>query len=185
MDESRKTDERYTTATGSHNLRSDTRDQAPIGDVDVMTAAGWSRSRIGASLLRLASEFDSAARAGHGSRMDAALFVGRLRTLPEVRIQLGVQLAKWGAEKADDAALRIIAWWLHHVCGKCGGGGFDVIPGTGRQSAKRCQACDGTGKMRVPCGDMGKKAANWMDDCIQSARGSIKSRLRHMTGRAG
>lgn len=183
MDESRKTDERYTTAITTDNLKMDTREHASIGDVDVLTAAGWSQSRIGAALLRLASEYDGAARAGHGTRMDAAMFVGKLRTLPEVRIQIAMQLAAWKVDDAHESALRILAWWLHKVCGKCHGRGYDVVPGTARLSAKVCMACDGSGEARIPCGESGKRMANLIDECVYSARQGIGKRLRTMTNR--
>lgn len=57
MDESRKTDERYTTAITTDNLKMDTREHASIGDVDVLTAAAWAPARLGSALLRLASEY--------------------------------------------------------------------------------------------------------------------------------
>lgn len=173
-----RTDERYTTAITTDDLKSDTRDHAPIGDVDVLTAAGWAPARIGTALLRLASEYDSAARAGQGTRMDAALFVGRLRSLPSVRAQLAMQLAKWDAPDAYALSLALLAWWLKRVCSKCHGRGFDVVPGTARLSAKQCRACDASGEARVPGSEVGKRAAIWLDDCVQQGRQSIRQRLR-------
>jgi hypothetical protein len=191
MDESRKTDERYTTAITTDNLKMDTREHASIGDVDVLTAAAWAPARLGSALLRLASEYDSAARAGHGTRMDAAMFVGKLRTLPDVRRELAMQLKAWGHDKPEDGALAIIAWWLHKVCGKCDGVKYEVIPGTGRTSGRACKACSGTGEARLPQGEMGKRAANYMEDCTHRARQQISKRLRWLmpknstTGEAG
>lgn len=173
-----RTDERYTTAITTDNLKMDTREHASIGDVDVLTAAAWAPARLGSALLRLASEYDSASRAGQGSRMDAALFVGRLRTLPDVRRQVALQLAAWGVEKPEDAALAIAAWWLKRVCGKCHGRGFEVVPGTARLSAKQCRACDSSGEARVPAGEQGRRAANWLDECLSRGRQSIRQRLR-------
>ena len=178
-----RTDERYTTAITTDNLKMDTREHAAIGDVDVLTAAGWSQSRIGSALLRLASEYDGAARAGHGTRMDAALFVGKLRTLPEVRVQIAMRFAEWNVDDANEAALRILAWWLHKVCGKCHGRGYDVVPGTARLSAKACRSCVGSGEARIPCGEPGKRMANLLDDSVNAARHSIRSRLGRMMGR--
>lgn len=173
-----RTDERYAAATHSDDLKSDTRDHAPILDVDVLTAAAWAPARLGSALLRLASEYDSASRAGQGTRMDAALFVGRLRTMPDVRRQVALQLTAWGHDKPEETALAIIAWWLKRACGKCHGRGFDVVPGTARLSAKQCRACDATGEARVPGGEVGKRAAIWLDDCVQRGRQSIRQRLR-------
>lgn len=178
-DERRTVEESYTSATNSSNLRCEADRRT---DVDVLTAAGWSQSRIGQALLRLASEYDGASRAGHGTPMDTAMFVGKLRTLPEVRVQLAMQLAVWAVDNAHDEELKIIAWWLHKVCGKCHGRGYDVVPGTGRLSGNACRSCDGSGQARIPCGESGKRMANFMDDCVQRARQSIKKRLLPETG---
>jgi hypothetical protein len=48
-------EERYTSATNTSDLTVDTRHRRPVDDI---IAAGWSRSRIGAALLRLHSEWD-------------------------------------------------------------------------------------------------------------------------------
>lgn len=59
-DERRTIDEAYTSATSSSDLRCDTREGAPRSDTDLLIAAGWSPSRIGAALLRLHTEWDGA-----------------------------------------------------------------------------------------------------------------------------
>lgn len=178
-----RADERYTIAITTDNLKMDTRDHAPIGDVDVLTAAGWSRARIGSALLRLASEFDGAVRSSANTRTDAALFIGKLRTLPAVRLQLAWQLMQWGVDNSDDVAMGVLAWWLHKVCNKCHGRGYEVVSGTGRLSARQCDRCSGTGEKRLPNGENGRRAANFLDDCAQRARHQISNHLRVMTGR--
>lgn len=184
QDDRRTTDEAYATATSSSNLRCDTREHAPINDSDVLTAAGWSPVRIGGALLRLVTEYGSAARApGADTRTDAAMFMSRLRTLPEVRDQLALRLRVWGVEHPERAALAIIAAWLQRVCSKCGGRGFDVVPGTARLSGRACKACNGSGQERLPMGEVGRRAANFLDDAVQAARSSIRPRLHRMTGR--
>jgi hypothetical protein len=50
-------EERYTSATDSSNLRLD---DNKGGDADLLIAAGWSPSRLGAALMRLHSEWDGA-----------------------------------------------------------------------------------------------------------------------------
>lgn len=210
-----RTDERYTTAITTDNLRMDTREHAAIGDVDVLTAAAWAPARLGSALLRLASEYGSAERpristagdfinhaqsvlrstevtptqqmiaqraqqeADRANGQAITLLAMRLKTLPDVRRELTMQLKAWGHDKPEDAALAIVAWWLHRVCGKCEGRGYDVIPGTARLSAKACKACHGSGESRVPQGDAGRRLANHMDDCLSRARQSIKNRLRN------
>ena len=94
-----------------------------------------------------------------------------------------MQLAAWKVDDAHESALRILAWWLHKVCGKCHGRGYDVVPGTARLSAKVCMACDGSGEARIPCGESGKRMANLIDECVYSARQGIGKRLRTMTNR--
>ena len=177
-DAPRTTDERYTTAITTDNLRMDTREHASIGDVDVLTAAAWAPARLGSALLRLASEYARPVRLHGMTASDAMLLVGQLKTLPDVRRELTMQLKAWGHDKPEDGALAIIAWWLHKVCGKCHGRGYDVVPGTARLSAKVCRSCDGSGEARIPCGEYGKRMANFMDECVYSARGSIRMRLR-------
>jgi len=173
-----RTDERYTTATHSDNLKSDTRDHAPILDVDVLTAAAWAPARLGSALLRLASEYARPVRLQGMSASDAILLVGQLKTLPDVRRELAIQLKAWGHEKPEDGALTIVAWWLHKVCSKCDGVRYEVIPGTGRTSGRACKACSGTGEARLPQGEMGKRAANYMDECLQVARTRMRRALR-------
>ena len=50
-------EERYSSATNTSTMKMEVERAMPI---DVLTAAGWSQSRIGAALLRLHSEFDAA-----------------------------------------------------------------------------------------------------------------------------
>lgn len=219
MDEIRTTEERYTTAITADNLKMDTREHASIGDVDVLTAAGWAPSRLGSALLRLASEYDSSSRAAprdagdflmhaaaqlrdalrpisveavqrrarvvakEAAENEALLFMQRLKTLPDVRRELAIQLKQWGHDKPEDAALAIVAWWLHKVCSKCNGVKYEVIPGTGRTSGRACKACSGTGEARLPQGEMDKRAANYMDDCVQIARARMHKSLGRLTGR--
>ncbi len=183
MDESRKTDERYTTAVSTDNLRMDTREHASIGDVDVLTAAAWAPARLGSALLRLASEYARPVRLRGMTASDAMLLVGQLKTLPDVRRELTMQLKAWGHDKPEDGALAIIAWWLHKVCGKCDGVKYEVIPGTGRTSGRACKACSGTGEARLPQGEMGKRAANYMDECLQVARARMHRSLGGIMGR--
>ena len=179
MTEAIRTDERYTTAIQSDNLRMDTRDHAPVSDVDVCTAAAWAPARLGSALLRLASEYSRPMRIQGMSETDAMLLMGQLRTMPHVCEQLAGQLHKWGHARPMDVALSVVAWWLHRVCGKCHGRGYDVVPGTARLSDKRCRSCDGAGEARVPHGEHGKRAANYMDECIERARSSMRSRFQH------
>lgn len=61
MIEAPTTEERYAGATRSSSLRVEA--DKP-GDADYLIAAGWSKSRFGAALMRLHSEWDAAERRG-------------------------------------------------------------------------------------------------------------------------
>ncbi|CAM4393778.1 hypothetical protein COAQ111491_21505 [Comamonas aquatilis] len=61
MTDTPTTQERYASATQSSSLRVEAGLQ---GDADYLIAAGWSKSRFGAALMRLHSEWDAAARRG-------------------------------------------------------------------------------------------------------------------------
>lgn len=60
QDDRRTIEESYASATASSDLRCDTREGTPRSDTDLLIAAGWSPSRIGAALLRLHTEWDGA-----------------------------------------------------------------------------------------------------------------------------
>lgn len=177
MTEAIRTDERYTTAIQSDNLRMDTRVHAPISDVDVCTAAAWAPARLGSALLRLVSEYGRPMRLQGMSATDAILLMGQLKTLPKVQAHLAAQLQRWGHDRPMDGALAVLAWWLHRVCGRCEGRGYDVVPGTARLSAKQCRGCDGSGEARVPQGEHGERLANCMDDALQSSRQQMRKAL--------
>lgn len=205
-DDRRTIEEAYTSAVTSTDLRCDTRDGAPRSDTDLLIAAGWSPSRVGSALLRLHTEWDGAEHqrpttsadfaqaaqqraadtktpaqtpaaanaqaeklAAKHNHQQAKLLMAHLKSMPAVREQLTQQLMKWKVQDAEQVAGALLRWWLAPNCGAC--------HGTGRQSAMHCKPCAGTGKTKVPHGEAGKRLANWMDDCVQIARSSIKKRL--------
>ncbi|MFN4121278.1 hypothetical protein [Acidovorax sp.] len=84
-DERRTIEESYASATASSDLRCDTRDGAPRSDTDLLIAAGWSPSRIGAALLRLHTEWDGSER-GHAAV--ASDFLGQA-ALPRSAVNVG------------------------------------------------------------------------------------------------
>ena len=190
IDELRTTEEAYASATHSSDLRVEADRR---GDADVLIAAGWSMSRIGGALLRLHSEYDSVAhprlvtasqfggdkKAAHAHNVhETALMLGRLKSLPSAREQVAIQALKWGFADAQDVAAKLLQWWLSQVCPACHGTKFETVAGTGRLSAKACKACRGSGLAPIPCGEAGRRLANWMDDCLQRGRASMVSRLR-------
>lgn len=212
QDDRRTIEESYASATASSDLRCDTREGAPRSDTDLLIAAGWSPSRIGAALLRLHTEWDgaehlrpatgadfaqaararqpvaqgqtpAAARAqaeklaADHNHQQAKLLMAHLKTMPVVREQLTLQLLKWKVEDAELVAGALLRWWLAPNCHACHGRKFEVIPETGRLSNKHCKPCGATGKLRIPHGEVGRRLANFMDDCVHRARQSIKKRL--------
>ena len=199
-DEARTVEESYTSATNSSDLRVEADRR---GDADVLIAAGWSMSRIGSALLRLHSEFDAVAhprlatpaqftsagadhdarsagaRAAHAHNVhETALMLGRLKAMPCVREQLTIQALKWNIADGQEVAAKLVQWWLSQVCPACNGTKYEQVAGTGRLSAKACKSCRGSGLAPIPCGDAGRRLANFMDDCLQRGRASMVSRLR-------
>jgi len=151
--------ERYSTATQSSNLRCETREDAPIGAVGVMIAAGWSASRIGALLMRLHTKANR-------------------NELEQAYEQIAGQAARWGIERPEAVAASMLAWWLSHVCGTCRGVRFELIAGTPALSNRHCKSCKGSGETPIPHGSAGKRLIGFMDDCKSRAVASIKYRLR-------
>ena len=180
-------EERYSSATNTSTMKMEVERAMPI---DVLTAAGWSQSRIGAALLRLHSEFDAAEKprlykSPHTSRKDAAawlvheqkLLMGKLKTLPDVRGQVVHYVTLWGYAEPVGKSAAVLLWWLDQTCPACHGTKYEVVAGTNRQSGKLCRTCQGSGLMPVPHGQDGKRLANWLDGCVQLARTSISKSL--------
>lgn len=175
-------EEAYTSANQSSNLRvvADKR-----GDADIIIAAGWSASRIGAALMRLHTEYDGASIAPNETgKATVYLLQIRLTTLPVVWHQIERQAALWGFGEPKLLALSVIAHWLDKNCPACTGRKFQLIPGTPSLSCKHCKRCFGSGESRTPHGEAGKKLLVWMDDCVNCAQRSIKGRLRNIQNNA-
>lgn len=153
--------ERYVRAGSSSNLRCETGDDAPMGDAAILIAAGWSASRIGAALMRLHTKVDRT-------------------TLEQVHEQLTMQAERWRIEQPMTVAAAVLGWWLQHVCGKCHGVRFELVPGTPALSNRQCKACKGSGEDVIPYGNNGKRIAGFMDDCKSRAASGIRNRLKAM-----
>ena len=151
--------ERYVTANMSSNLKCETRDDAPLGAVGVVIAAGWSPARIGALLMRLHTRAD---RAG----------------LEQVHEQIMLQAQAFGIERSAAVAAAVLSHWLKRACGACTGRKFELVAGTPSLSARPCKLCHGTGEAKLAYGDAGKRLSVFLDDCKSRAVDSIKSRLR-------
>jgi hypothetical protein len=70
------TTEQYQTATNTSNLKVDVNRR---GAADVMISAGWSSSRLGMALLRLHSEWDSAAKPRRPAEAQISAIAERLK----------------------------------------------------------------------------------------------------------
>lgn len=206
MKEPITTDERYSSAAHSSNLRVEADKR---GDADVMIAAGWSPSRVGAALLRLHSEWDGLAkprklsqeaikryaltlsgkpedkeakaqRIAHDWYMhEAGLMLSQLKSLSSVRGQLVIKAEKWNVEDALDVVSAVLLWWLDPVCGVCHGQERKQIPGTPVLSDVACPSCRGSGKRQLPKGRDGREIDRFIADCLDQARVSIGKRLRN------
>lgn len=153
--------ERYVSAGQSSNLRMDTREDAPIGAVGVLVAAGWSASRIGSALMRLHTRADR-------------------NTLEQVHEQLAMQAGRWNIEQPVTVAAAVLGWWMSKTCGACHGVKFDRIAETPALSTRVCKACRGVGDKPLPYGESGKRIARLIEECVERAQASIKRRLHTM-----
>lgn len=88
-------EERYTSATDASNLRVEA-DRG--GDADLLIANGWSRSRLGASLMRLHSEWDGAEKPRKATEAEInllALTFAKEKSIPKQLTLAREQAARW------------------------------------------------------------------------------------------
>lgn len=199
-------DERYTSATATSDLRVEAERKGPA-DVLIAVGWSSSRIGAGLLRLHSEWDGVSQARPMSRDAMDrlaremagpdgkpdhkgariaadrwrqheAMLAMQRLKSLPSVREQVTQHAKTWGMPRPEHVAASVLMWWLDHTCKPCGGTKWITAEGTGRQTARACPACRGTGEERLPCGDDGKRMLNWLKDCIAQGRQSIKRRLR-------
>lgn len=156
------TGERYSSAMESSNLKADADRR---GDVDMAIAAGWVEDGFGASLYRLAVEFESVRgnlRLGKTlAAIDRFEILNRLKSLAKVREELGriacLRATKERFMQPDAEVLvlvgRVLDVFLDPTCSPCSGRGFT---GGGRHEESGpqiiCRACKGTGQRRANLG---------------------------------
>ena len=197
--------ERVATACHASNLR-DEADRA--SKTDILKALAWSKSRLGAGLMRLQSEFDAIERprpltheamvslaltmtgtpkekqqkakaeAAKWQLTEKTLFLGKLKTLPAIIEQVAIQCARWDIPEPRKVATVTVGHWLNQVCPRCHGLKFELIPDSPTLSAKQCKPCNGTGVVNAPYGLAGKKMLNYLDDCVSIGQRSIRERLK-------
>lgn len=173
-DAPRTTEEAYVSATQSSNLRCE---PARRTDVDMLIAAGCTPGILGAALMRLHSEYDSAAKPQVMTEAEARLLMNRLKSLPRVleALEAWARLSRMDAPK--QLTVVAAAHWVDSTCRCCHGRGHELIPGT-PSLGRKCKACYGTGKRKDPRGDDGRRALNMMDDSVNVARDVMRKRLR-------
>jgi hypothetical protein len=108
---------------------------------------------------------------------EMAKLVNKLKSLPEVRRELTRYVPKWGIQEAAVKVPAVIAYWLDQTCHACNGLKFTQIANTPALSTKACKACQGSGIAPVPHGQEGRRVANYMDECLQKGRDSIRRNL--------
>ena len=176
-------DETYSRAGNTSNLTVEA-DRRGAGDVLIAAGmVGLSPSKsLGMALMRLHSEYDSAARLRDGATaIDVALLAARLRQLPGVVGMVAERASVWGMEQPKDKALSVVLWWLDKRCKRCTGRLFERIPGSPGLSNIRCRACNGIGESHLPHGSDGRRLANFIDASLHAGRDGLKKRL-HNTG---
>lgn len=167
-------EEAYLTANHTSNLRvvADKR-----GAADVIIAAGWSDSRVGMALIRLAGEWDGAEKRPRMSETDLILLRCKLKSLTAVMAQVAWHMARRGMEDPEGRAGAIVGHWLDQTCHGCHGLRFVAIRDTPALSAMRCRYCHGSGQSNPPPGS--RDVLSWMDDAVTKGRASMSRRLRN------
>jgi hypothetical protein len=122
---------------------------------------------------------EAQARAWYVDEVGALL--GKMQSFRSARDYLAGHLSIWSGHPEPiikKISLMVLIWWLDKQCKTCDGTKWEVAPGSNRQSNKPCKVCRGSGIARLPASADGRRLANYIDDCVQNARTSIKKRLR-------
>ena len=179
MTEHRTIEEGYQSATNSGNLAVDLEHRT---DADWMIASGWSHRQLGADLMRLQSEWSSPNRQKNKRHDEANVreSIRQLRSLPKTQEKLIALGSRYGLEAGECAmlVLKVLVHWLDDTCHFCGGRGFDTIRGTPKLSAKRCKACNGSGKRKTPDRQEARRMLAVMDEAVMLHRDFLRKCLR-------
>ena len=189
-DDKPTTPERYGHATRATRLRLTTERR---GDADTLIAAGLLPEFLGALLLRLQEEFETArsrvSRRQALSLTEQLLVLSALKSLRETKDALG-RWAEWRATKdavmltsAEVAILcgRALNAYLNPICPHCEGRGFNG-GGRGEHTGPKmiCRACAGSGKTldSVGRGEVElafvKRILGHMDESVANASRGIR-----------
>lgn len=159
--------ERYVSGANSSDLT--VRKDGRGDDIEAIVSVAWNRSRIGAALLRLHSEFDGAAR--RGLQLDQVF--QQLKSLPDVRAAMLLWAKEQRKPEPGDLVAAVLAWWLDKTCKTCNGTQWVTRANRPKQP---CTTCHGTGEARIPHGEAGRAQLAYMESCLYRARASIKGR---------
>jgi hypothetical protein len=116
-------DERYTSASNTDDLTMDVQVQA-TQPADVLIAAGWSRSRLGAALQRLHSEWDGAEKPRKPTQLqiDALAAVWPRAKIPSSEFPLVLSEREMSRRRVAEekgipakAARQAHDWWVHEL----------------------------------------------------------------------
>lgn len=111
---------------------------------------------------------------------EVGMLLGKMKALPTVREQVAYKAASWRMEDAHAKAAAVIRYWLDQTCSSCHGLKWQITPGSPALSNRMCKACQGSGIASIPHGQEGRRIANWMDMCVEDARGRVRRNLANM-----
>lgn len=139
--------DRYASAVNASNLKSvpDTR----MSDSDVLGAYAIADRRLSAGI----DQFDKHPLAVPLERLFTGdSTAGRVITRILHEIIMGKAKAmrlRLAQSQGWDMARAVLAWYRANACRACGGHGFMIIPGTVTLGDRRCEPCEGTGKIQL------------------------------------
>jgi hypothetical protein len=175
MDAGTTLSEQYLSAGNSKDLT--VRQHGRRDDIEALVAVAWSRSKLGALLLQLMGEWDSAAK--QGMRFEQSFL--KLKAMPEVRGAMvfwtldGKALPptqeQWDA--ANDLSWSILTWWLDRACKACKGTGWVTRPNSPK---KPCTTCHGTREAVIPHGQTGRALVAHLESCMYRHRASGRAK---------
>ncbi|MBT2299257.1 hypothetical protein J7E70_02155 [Variovorax paradoxus] len=108
-------------------------------------------------------------------KQELGLQLMRLKTLPEARDMLAEFGIMQNIQHAHVKAASAIAWWLDHACPVCGGGRYQLMPGTNRHSNRLCGECEGRGEVLIPHGYDGRRLVGEIESSMNQGRCGLGS----------
>jgi len=160
--------ERYQSAANSKDL---TAKAGREGDVDAIVAVAWNRSRVGAALMRLHSDWDGLAK--RGGKLEQTYL--QLKALSEVRGNILLWARERRMEDAGNKVDAVLCWWLEPACQSCNGTKWIVKE---HQPNRPCNVCRGTGEAKIPYGTDGIAMLAYIGSCMHRAQASIRGKMR-------